>query len=133
MKKIDVAAYLNDKNLRPVQHIKCCLEKTSQLRGKHVQLFVSFQKPHNPVSTDTLARWIKIVMNKAGIYTETYVAYSTGAASTSAAHRNNINTNKILAAAGWHNENSFSKFYNKTIVLKQNYGQDLLSAIISHV
>jgi hypothetical protein len=108
------------------------LEKTSKLRGKHTQLFVSFRKPHNPVSTDTLARWIKTVMHKARINTEIYGDHSTRAASTSAAHRKHIDTNKILAAAGWTNETIFSKFYNKTIVdMTKNYGEDLLSAIMS--
>ncbi len=72
LSKVVIAAYPDNKNLCPVQHLKSYLEKTSTLRGKHTQLFVSFQKPHNPVSTDTIARWIKTVMSKAGINTEIY-------------------------------------------------------------
>jgi hypothetical protein len=132
LSKVVIAAYLDKKNLCPVQHLKSYLEKTSTLRGKHTQLFVSFQKPHKPVSTDTIARWIKTVMSKAGINTEIYGAHSTRAASTSAAHKKNIDTNRILSAAGWSNETTFSKFYNKTIVdLAKNYGADLLSAVMS--
>ena len=72
-------------------------------------------------------------MDKAGINTEIYGAHSTRAASTSAAHRKNIDTNRILATAGWSNENTFSKFYNKTVTdLTSNYGQDLVSAVMGH-
>jgi hypothetical protein len=128
LNKVVIAAYRGNKNLCPAQHLRSYLEKTSTLRGKHTQLFVSFRKPHNPVSTDTLARRIKTVMHKAGINTEIYGAHSTRAASTSAAHRKHIDTNKILAAAGWTNETTFSKFYNKTIV---DMTKTLLSAIMS--
>ena len=71
-------------------------------------------------------------MSKAGINTEIYGAHSTKAASTSAAHKKNTDTIRILSAAGWSNETTFSKFYNKTIVdLAKNYGADLLSAVMS--
>ena len=116
LNKVVIAAYPGNKNVRPVQHLKSYMKKTSTFREKHIQLFVSFRKPNNPVSADTLARWIKTVMHKAGINTVIYGAHSTKAASTSAAHRKHIDTNKILAAAGWTNETTFSKFYNKTIV-----------------
>ena len=128
-----IAAYSANKNLCPIKHLQSYVGKTSALRGTHTQLFLSYQKPHNPVSTDTIGRWIKVVMAKAGINTEMYGAHSTRAASTSAAHKKNIDTNKILAAAGWSNENTFSKFYNKNITdLTSNYGQDLLAAVMSH-
>ena len=128
-----IAAYSANKNPCPIKHLQSYVGKTSALRGTHTQLFLSYQKPHNPVSTDTIGRWIKVVMAKAGINTEMYGAHSTRAASTSAAHKKNIDTNKILAAAGWSNENTFSKFYNKNITdLTSNYGQDLLAAVMSH-
>jgi hypothetical protein len=49
-------------------------------------------------------------MSKAGINTKIYGAHSTRAASKSAAHKKNINANRILSAAGWSNETTFSKF-----------------------
>ena len=128
-----IAAYSKSKNLCPIKHLHSYLGMTSALTGTHTQLLVSYRKPHNPVSTDTLARWIKVVMDKAGINTEIYGAHSTRAASTSAAHRKNIDTNRILAAAGWSNANTFSKFYNKTVTdLTSNYGEDLISAVMNH-
>ena len=113
LNNVVLASYPKSKNLCPIKHLQAYLEKTSALRGTHTQLLVSYRKPHNPVSTDTLARWIKAVMGKAGINTEIYGAHSTRVASTSAAHRKNIDTDRILAAAGWSNENTFSKFYNE--------------------
>ena len=71
-------------------------------------------------------------MDKAGINTEIYGAHSTRAASTSAARTKNIDTDRILAATGWSNENTFSKFYNKMVTdVTSNYGQDLVAAVMS--
>ena len=133
LNNVVLAAYRKSKSLCPIKHLQAYLEKTSALRGTHTQLLVSCRKPHNPVSTDALARWIKAVMDKARINTEIYGAHSTRAVSiTSAAHRKNIDTNRILAASGWGNENIFSKFYNKTVTdLTSNYGQDLVAAVMS--
>ena len=41
-----------------------------------LKLFVSYIKPHKPVSTATLARWIKSVLTDAGINTSVFKAHS---------------------------------------------------------
>jgi hypothetical protein len=47
------------------------LAKTKSLRGNHTQLLVSYRQPHKPVTTETIARWVKTVLDKAGIDTLT--------------------------------------------------------------
>ena len=48
----------------------------------HQKLIVSYQKPHRPISKDTVARWLKQVLRPAGIDTPTFGAHYTRVAST---------------------------------------------------
>ncbi|CAH3113986.1 unnamed protein product, partial [Pocillopora meandrina] len=70
-------AYSPDNRLCPI----VCLSEYE----KEDQLLVSFQKPHKPVSTDTISRWLKTVLEKSGIDTSVFKGHSTRAASASAA------------------------------------------------
>lgn len=50
------------------QCLKVYEQKTFDLRtSSHSQLLISFPKPHLPVSSATLARWVRWVMSLAGI------------------------------------------------------------------
>ena len=91
---------------------------------------LSFCKPSKPVSTDTIARWLKKVLENAGIDINKYGAHSTRAASTSAAKAANVSVKTIMDAAGWANAGTFSKFYDKPISVTEsvNFGVDLLKA-----
>ena len=95
-------------------------------RGETDQLLIGYQKPHKPVSTDTIARWIKNAMGKVGIDTSVYKAHSTRAAATSAAKGKQVPIDTILSAAGWSSESTFARFYDKPIktlpqILDMNY------------
>ena len=129
LSSIQIQALVDNKNLCPVEHLKLYMDKTSAIRGSHTQLLLSYQKPHRPVSTDTIARWIKVVLTEAGINTAVFSAHSTRAASTSAAYNKGISTDKILAAAGWSSESTFSRFYRRPIVASDSssYSNTLMS------
>ena len=127
-------AYPTDEQLCIFKTIQVYLAKTKPLRGKHTQLLISYQKPHKPVSTDTIARWLKTVLEKAGIDTNIFHAHSTRAASTSAAKTTKLSVNTIMDAAGWTNALTFSKFYDKPVVSEshknsENFGHNLLRSI----
>ena len=109
-----------DPSLCVVRTLKHYLERTSSLRRGQSQLFISFLKPHNPVSKETISRWIKRTMFEAGIDTNLFKAHSTDPASTSAAKRDNVPIDQILASAGWSSCNTFDRFYNKVIVQGSN-------------
>ena len=118
----------DNKNLCPVKHLKQYIDKNSVIRGLHTQLLLSYQKPHRPVLSDTIARWIKVVLTEASIYTSVFNAHSTRAASTSAAYNKRTSIDKILAAAGWSTESTF-RFYRKPIVSSDSsgYGAEIVS------
>ena len=64
--KITFAVYGNA-NVRPVKLFKQYIDVTTPLRDSINCLFITTSKPYRPVSTDTLARWIKSVLHDAGI------------------------------------------------------------------
>ena len=48
------------------------LKRTQGSRGDEDKLFISFQKPHKAVSRDTISRWVKQVLEAAGIDTKVF-------------------------------------------------------------
>jgi integrase len=87
---------------------------------------ISFQKPYKAVSADTVSRWLKKVLELAGIDTKKFGAHSTRSALTSAAKAMDISINTIMESAGWTQESTFVRFYSKPIISKDNFGNSLL-------
>lgn len=93
------------------------IRRTKEFRGSTVKLLISFKKPYNAVSTQTLSRWIKSVMYESGINVDTFSAYSTRHAATSAAKRHGVNFDTIRKTAGWSKESeTFARFYDRNVV-----------------
>ena len=103
-------AYPEDKRLCVVTCLKQYLKLTEPLRKDSEQLLLSYQKPHKPGSSETIGRWLKSVMNKAGIDTNLFSAHSTRSAATSAAKSLNIYIQTIMDAAVCTNESTFQNF-----------------------
>jgi integrase len=103
-------------NLCIVSHLKRYTQKTEHLRNNEENVFISYQKPHKLVSTDTIARWIKNILKMSNIDIKSFGAHSTRAASMSKAATIGVPVDEILCAAGWTNAETFAKFYNKPIV-----------------
>ena len=102
-----------DKLLCPVTTLRDYESRTKPLRGNYTTLFVSTNKPHKPVCSLTIARWLKLLMGRAGIDTEIFRAHSVRSASTSAAAAPGVTTSDILNAADWSSEAVFQKYYHK--------------------
>lgn len=76
---INVCVYLHILNLNRIQII----------RGTESYLLsISFVKPHKRVSKDTVSRWVKISLDRAGIDATQFKLHSTRQAFTSAAKKN---------------------------------------------
>ena len=75
------------------------IKRTQLLRNDETQLFISFIKPFKKVSKDTISRWIKKVMNLAGIDTTVFKPHSTRAASTSKAKTCQLTLSTIMKSA----------------------------------
>ena len=75
-------------------------------------LFISYVKPHKPVTSATIARWVKTVLSLAGI-DSVFTVHSTRGASASAAARARVALSDIMEAADWSRESTFKKFYHR--------------------
>ena len=91
-----------DPLLDVVECIRAYVYRTVALRRHHNQLLISFQKPHGPLATCSVARWLKEVLSLAGIDTDTFKAHSTRGAATS---------KQFVDKANWRHASTFRKFY----------------------
>ena len=92
-------------------------------RNGEKHLFLSFKKPHHRVSKDTIGRWLKLIMSAAGVDTNRFKPHSTRAAAVSKAGKGDVPITEIMTKAGWTNERTFQKYYNKPLI-KQNQKYD---------
>ncbi|XP_056409862.1 uncharacterized protein LOC130334535 [Hyla sarda] len=105
----------------PHQHKLCvvrCLRsyelRTQSLRSSSSsQLLISFCRPHRPVSSTTLARWVKLTMGMADIDISTFGAHSTRGAVSTKLFQSGATLSDILKAANWSSDSTFKTFYFK--------------------
>ncbi|XP_048000312.1 uncharacterized protein LOC125237355 [Leguminivora glycinivorella] len=103
----------------PALALRNYIDKTRALRSNHSEgnLFISTRKPHKTVGSQTLAHWVKHVLEKSGVDITLFGAHSTRAASTSAAHSSGVNLEVVRKAAGWSDtSNVFLKYYCREVV-----------------
>ena len=106
-------SFQTDSCLCPVKTLKVYEQKTSVFRTncKENFLFRSFIGKHGPVTASTIARWIKSCLQKAGIDTSKFQAYSTRAAAATKAAMSGVTVEEIMKATDWSGEGVFQKFY----------------------
>ena len=92
------------------------MDQTHSFQSKEgsQRLFVIWIKPHLPVSSASIARWLKACLEISGIETSIFKAHSIRSASASAAKNGGVTTREILQTADWSTESVFQKFYYKT-------------------
>ena len=64
---LEFLAFPQNEKLCIVSVLKEYLCRTKEIRGKENQLLLSYQVPHKPVSKNTLARWLRHALNRAGV------------------------------------------------------------------
>ena len=115
---VQFRAFTKDTSLCVCDTLKVYIARTEQLRPVGQvdgQLLISFVKPHKPVSKDTIARWIRTMLLLSGVNTEKYTAGSVRSAATSKAKAMAVPVAHIMAKAGWSQETTFAKHYDKVI------------------
>ena len=125
LEAIDLFVYPNDKKLFVTEHLKEYLHRTEQLRKGHSKLLLSYFKSFKPVSKDTISRWIKQILEAAGIDIKKYSAHSSKAASTSSCKAKGLNLAEIMKSAGWSKFEHFRQIFliNLLLPLKQILAQ----------
>ena len=101
-------------NICVVRHVRKYIDMTKEIRNDD-SFFISFQKPHKNVSTETISRWIRLALKQSGVDTEKFKAHSTRSASASAALSQGVPVDIIMGRVGWSSERTFAKFYNKSV------------------
>lgn len=89
------------------------IERIADLR-KSRQLFVSFCS-FRAVTSSTIARWLKNVLQMSGIDVSVFKAHSFRGAAASAAFRQGCSIREILKTGDWSSVKNFKKFYLRDV------------------
>ena len=110
-------SFPEDERLCPKQTLLHYISRTESFRStdsnQKNNLFLSYIKPHNPITSSTVTRWITTLLKLTGIDTDTFKAHSTRSASSSVAASAALTTNQIIDAADWSLKSVFRTFYYK--------------------
>ena len=125
MKPLEFTLYKSEDKLCVIQNLTAYLHRTRSIR-KESQLFLSYQKPHQAVSKDTVTRWVNDIMAAAGIDTQKYVTHSCRAAASSFALKRSVPLKKIIDSCGWASEQTFARHYLKDIETATTMAEGML-------
>ena len=102
-----------DKRLCPAKTLKVYEERTALFRDSSGEnrVFRSFMGKHGPVTSSTIARWLKTCLKKGGIDTTKFKAHSIRAAAATKAAMSGLTVDEIMKAADWSSKGVFQKFY----------------------
>ena len=118
-------AFPADRRLCVYKVLQEYIKRTKHLRSSRY-LFISYIKPHQRASVHTISRWIRTIMHQSGIDVGKYKAHSVRAASAAKALQNSVPVEIIMKHAGWSQQSTFTKFYNK----KVQHSVDVAEAIL---
>ena len=129
-REVSYASFSEAEIICPVNTLKVYLQQTEKFRSVAEDgsnpLFIAIRKPHKPVTSATISRWMKNLMEQSGIDVEQFKPHSVRAAATSAASNLGVSIKDILKAANWARESTFLKFYHKPII-KDTFGKAILN------
>ena len=92
-------------------HVKVYLEKTKPYRTSHDNFFISW-KTFKPVTKQSLARWLTLVLKIAKIDTSIFTAHSFRGAGLSKALSKGAPISQIVSSGNWSNVSTFLNYYN---------------------
>ena len=122
--------YVEDSLLDVIACLRQYLKSTIQYRLTSKQkdnLFLSNRAPHNPVVPSYIARWLKLVMEAAGVHITTFKAHSTRSASNSKVSSLGLSTNELIERDNWSNTTTFLRFYHKDIQKPDEFQMKVLA------
>jgi len=91
--------------VRTLQHYEKCTSALTPERND--RFFVAIVKPHQAVTSSTIARWLKQLLQAAGVAITTFTSHSVRGASSSAAAGAGMTVNDILKVAVWCFESTY--------------------------
>ena len=115
--QVTFAKFEENESVCVVSTLNCYLDRTQSWRtsDKKNQLLLSYVKPHGPVQSCTIARWIREFLGMTGVDTSIFKAHSTRAASTSKAKSTGLSEQEILKRGVWNGKTTWQRYYRKDI------------------
>lgn len=109
--------------------LDCYIKRSAGLRPNNEDfLLITCKKPHRMATSQAIRRWIKEVMAKSGIDTNTFGSHSTRHAVTSAAYRRGVDIETIRKAAGWTEKSRvFARFYNRPLIKNTKISKSIIT------
>ena len=104
--------------LCPVLTLKNYMEMSKPLRksdSSKSRLFLSYIKPHQPVTPVTVARWLLTIMCLAGIDVGKYKAHSARGAAAAHALKSGMSVQEVLKSGHWKRQSTFQKYYERKV------------------
>ena len=83
--------------------------------ARYYYLIISYGKPHKPVSSEIISRWIKDELSKAGVDNLVVKAHSCRSASSNKARDAGMSVSEILKKGGRKSVHTFKIFYSRDI------------------
>ena len=119
-KEVFFGAYPPDERLCVVETLKQYESRTKQYRKREgaeaeERLFLSYVKPHKPVTSQRIAHWIKDLLQDAGVDINVFKAHSARGASATAAYNKGVSMQEILQTADWSKDSTFRRFYYRPL------------------
>ena len=93
--QVVLSQYDQNKKICVIRCLTKYLSRTLKHRSSS-KLFLSLQKPFRPVGSQTLSRWIKIILRMSGVRTDIFGAHSTRSASSSKAKLAGLSVDTVL-------------------------------------
>jgi len=124
---IIVPRFISEPKLCVFSCVSSYLEKTLPIR-KSDCLFLTLVKPHSAASTQTISRWLKVVLIEAKVNTSIYKSHSYRHAATSKAKDKGVCIDSIFRTAGWTTGSStFANFYSRPITNINEFAEAILN------
>ena len=114
--QVCLPSFPEDPRLCIFTYCKEYIKRTQALRPRSFSkdsLFLSYIKPHRPVKTCSIARWVKRVLSLSGIDTSHFTAHSTCSPATSSAYKSGVSIAEIMRVTDWSQASTFKRFYEK--------------------
>lgn len=102
-----------------VMHTVLFYIKLTESTRKCRRLLISYVT-FDSVSSSTIARWLKTVLELSGVDTSVFKPHSYRSASTSAAYDAGCSLDKVLKTADWKSDKNFYKFYYRSRCVDNN-------------
>ena len=122
-------SFPNNEFLCVIKCLSAYLERSKLWRNSVERncLLLSYQDPHKPVVSCTIAGWLKKLMTAAGIDTSIFSAHSTRSASSSKAAFKGLSCKDIMEHANWSKVSTFRRYYHRGIKKGSSFQTAVLS------